>query len=264
MTFRSYAPANECIYCGKREEPLSKEHIIPYALGGNLTLPRASCAKHRDITSAIEGRVAREIYGFYRDSEGIQTRHTSRRDQRKTARVTLHGTTFADQPCEILVPVANLPRLHISVHLPVPQILTGAPLTLGPVGSKVTAQSDPTRVQALLTAQNVKTLKVEAGMQVETFLRVLAKIAHAFASAECGPGSFDPTLLALIEGRSNYLLEYVGAHNPEQRQAALPLVLERVAIREITYIVVHISLHSFPALPRYQVVAGRQIEAHES
>jgi len=143
---KQYPPVNRCIYCGSQED-LSKEHILPYALGGRLVLPRASCSRHRDLTSEIERKVARGMYGDYRDSEGIQTRHRKRQELRGSATVTLPATTFADVPCQVSVPIGDLPRHHISVHLPVPQLLSGRALTPGGVGARVTSQLDPVRLR---------------------------------------------------------------------------------------------------------------------
>ena len=252
----------KCIYCGKTDESLSKEHIIPYALGGNSVLPRASCARHRDLTSDIERRVAQEMYGTYRDIQGIQTRHRRRLEHRRSGTVTLSGTTlgsYGDLPCEVRVPVAELPRLHISVHLPRPQVLSGEPLTIGSLGASLKAQSDPTSqevYQRLLNKYNLKTISATALIQVETFLRVLAKIAHAFAVAEYGFNGFLPTLLPIIKGESDFLMKYVGCESSDQAQNPEALSVSELVHNDVSYLSVSISLHSFPQLPRYQVIAG--------
>src|SRR3954447_14879910 len=40
---RVYPPVGFCIYCGTRKGDLRRENIIPFGLGGNLILPKASC-----------------------------------------------------------------------------------------------------------------------------------------------------------------------------------------------------------------------------
>ena len=50
--------ANECIYCESTVQ-LSREHILPYALGGTTTIPAGSCEKCRRITHEFETAVLR-------------------------------------------------------------------------------------------------------------------------------------------------------------------------------------------------------------
>jgi hypothetical protein len=63
--------AASCIYCGTQADQteakeLSDEHIIPYALGGNLVLPKASCDRCAKETHAFEGHLAGKTYEFAR------------------------------------------------------------------------------------------------------------------------------------------------------------------------------------------------------
>lgn len=50
--------SGECIYCGSKDD-FSDEHVIPFALGGNLCVPKASCPICRDLTSRFERKVLR-------------------------------------------------------------------------------------------------------------------------------------------------------------------------------------------------------------
>jgi hypothetical protein len=43
-----------CIYCGTTAHPLTKEHVIPYGLGGTMVLRNACCEKCRIETSKCE------------------------------------------------------------------------------------------------------------------------------------------------------------------------------------------------------------------
>src|SRR5579864_6376972 len=60
-----YPPVGHCIYCGSFEGKLSSEHIIPFALSGNLILPRASCRACADKTKKIEELCTKERYGMF-------------------------------------------------------------------------------------------------------------------------------------------------------------------------------------------------------
>jgi hypothetical protein len=68
-----------CVYCGATEGELTEEHIIPYALGANATIARASCSTCQEKTSAIEREVCRPIAGMARIRTGIQTRRPGKR-----------------------------------------------------------------------------------------------------------------------------------------------------------------------------------------
>lgn len=255
---RQYSPVGACIYCGKSDEPLSKEHIIPYALGGRLILPRASCAKHRNLTSELELRVAREMYGNYRIVQGIQTRRRKDVEARRRSRIELDGVAGNGDAVKVAVLRCELPPVHISVHLPRPQILSGDPITRGGVGALLKARvaESSQAYQRLLHKHRLRSLSIEASIQVETFLRVLAKIGHSFAVASYGLGNFKPVLLPLIEGRCDRLLQYIGCESPNQPQATEPLTTYELVHNGNQYLVVEVSLQSFPQLPCYQIVAA--------
>jgi hypothetical protein len=96
-----YKPVWVCIYCGRGKEKvtLGQEHIIPYALGGKLVLPRSSCTKCAKVTSAIEGRCTREMFAPLRTSMKAPTRHPKKRP--KTAPIIIrdvNGERTIDMP----------------------------------------------------------------------------------------------------------------------------------------------------------------------
>jgi hypothetical protein len=54
------SPVGVCIYCGSGDN-LTDEHVLPFGLGGNLVLPKASRKRYAAITPAFEGRVQRGL-----------------------------------------------------------------------------------------------------------------------------------------------------------------------------------------------------------
>ena len=76
---RSARSIGYCIYCGANESDLSKEHIVPLALGGNMALPKASCSKCAVITSQFERFCARKVLGPFRVRTGAPTRRPNLR-----------------------------------------------------------------------------------------------------------------------------------------------------------------------------------------
>ena len=61
---RRYPPIGQCIYCGAEGEVggLRDEHIVPYSLGADAVLQKASCRSCEQITSYIDGYLARHIF----------------------------------------------------------------------------------------------------------------------------------------------------------------------------------------------------------
>jgi hypothetical protein len=65
-----------CIYCGSDggTEGLRDEHAVPYSLGGNTVLLKASCTDCMAITSYLDGYMANAIFGHLRAHLGLQSR----------------------------------------------------------------------------------------------------------------------------------------------------------------------------------------------
>lgn len=51
---QKYYDIGKCIYCHKKESKLTTEHVIPFALGGTITLRNSCCEDCRRITSQCE------------------------------------------------------------------------------------------------------------------------------------------------------------------------------------------------------------------
>lgn len=112
---KTLSAADVCIYCGNVDPPLTKEHIIPFCLGGRYTIPRSSCAECQKATSLLEFHVARTAYGLIRTALQFPSRHKGSRST--TAAVTLE---FADlrPPIEIDLPIEDAPMCIIVPHYP--------------------------------------------------------------------------------------------------------------------------------------------------
>lgn len=51
---QKYHSIGRCIYCGIKDEKLTDEHVIPFALGGTMILRDSCCESCRDITCRCE------------------------------------------------------------------------------------------------------------------------------------------------------------------------------------------------------------------
>jgi len=66
----------ECIYCGASNVVLGTEHIIPYALNGDYTIPEASCTACEKVTSRFERDTLRCLYFDARNVLRMRSRHS--------------------------------------------------------------------------------------------------------------------------------------------------------------------------------------------
>jgi hypothetical protein len=104
------------------------------------------------------------------------------------------------------------------------------------------------------------------GIKMLDFARMLAKIAHAYAYAKCGPDAFEPALLGLILG-TNHFAPYLVGGDPRGTPPAQPGVLHDVYPMTVTigesgpsYLTVVIRLFAFWDTPSYLVVVGKQLK----
>ncbi len=179
-----FKPANRCIYCGDRNEPLSREHIIPYGLNGNFTLKNASCDNCANITKRFEEEYLRGPIWAVRSL----LKFTSRRPAPETIPLNVGST-------QVLIPPYDYPAVLILPALDTPGIMQN----LQP-GCEIRCNYW-TRVFQVDAAKLRKYGVLEA-WSTPTYLpnlaRNLAKIAHAYAAAELGVDGFEPFLLDII------------------------------------------------------------------
>lgn len=190
MTER-FQSVGKCIYCGASETKLTDEHIVPYALSGQLILPASSCVPCAQITGAIiEKRVIGGLFDKIRSRHKIQSRRMKRRPTHSNIVV---GEGNDSEIASI--PISDLPGL--SWTLP----------TFGPAGILFSARSDyqyPSNLQFQIGAADAEKLLAMGGgvrpvsitfgeYDKRMFLRMLAKIGHSFVFALLGD-SFTPYL----------------------------------------------------------------------
>lgn len=119
------APVGKCIYCNQTED-LTDEHVVPFALGGRLVLPDASCKKCAKITSAFEAKVLR---GFMLEARAVGKFPTRRPKERPTTIPLTIGTGEHAQLIEL--GLADAPGfLHLPLLTPA-AYLAGQPAATG-------------------------------------------------------------------------------------------------------------------------------------
>jgi hypothetical protein len=252
-----YRPANQCIYCGVQSEQLSREHIIPYSLGGVAVLPRASCEVHAKLTSAFEMTVTRSMYGIDRAIVNAPTRRRGKHEVLLNDIVDLPATCADGSDSVVRFKRRDAPRALIFTEMQTPGLLRGVDPNLN--------ESVTYRYQFIRSGPGVGTSPrpdissigvASAPMDESALTRMLAKIAHAYTCAELGVNSFNPFLLPLIVGGAVSRTYFVGGFNPPSVQNSEPLRLREEIHFNMRLLLVEISLLMFPHFPKYQVIAG--------
>lgn len=106
-----YSPVGRCIYCSRSENPLSDEHPIPFALGGNLILPQSSCADCANKTHRYEGVTMRSTLGTLR----MRFNFPTRRKRERPASVEIGTIDAKGRTGRAKVPIDEYP---VGVALP--------------------------------------------------------------------------------------------------------------------------------------------------
>lgn len=250
---KRYAPAKQCIYCGDRDtstRSLGDEHIIPRALGGSLILPDASCIICEGFTSRIEtictGRleVLRPQFQIRgRKSNRVKRSLPFRRNhQDLPTSVPVH-----DHPSLVIVPTWGVPGILENLD---PNIERTHSNHLIPVVSNF-----GDRLNGL-----GGTIAFE-GVRGLYYSLMLAKISHAFASAELGVQSFHPFLPALIRGHPSFpVMHFVGnrlpAQPPSDQMHEISISLESLDDGR-RYWIVRLKLFAMKEhMPTYDIVVG--------
>lgn len=268
---RKYQPADRCIYCDG-PGPYSDEHIIAYGLGGNIVLPRASCPQCAKMTGKVERIVLRKMFGAMRIQQGFPTRRPKDRPTHLPVDVIGDDGAVGIKT----VPAMLHPGSFFMFRFGPPGILLQLPPS-ETFQAEGWAYVPGHRNPAYFTRHGSRGHKI--GMfHPGIFSQMLAKIAHSFAVADQGLGSFRPMLPDLILGRSKTPSYLVGgdldvapplpvlhrlhlecrwpyAHEQLLTQGG-PTVLVVGGAPPRQYLVVHIRLFANWGGPQYHVVVG--------
>jgi hypothetical protein len=252
-TFR-YPAVGTCIYCGTQSN-LTDEHIIPLSLGGVLILPQASCAGKgscNDKTHKFEGVVARQIFGKFRARHKLPTRRPKERPT-EFEFSTAHGPKFAaasEYPTELFVYKFYKPNASQGM----PKDFDTSTSHWVPV-----AVCDSNELNEFMKAHGWDG-RLSIIPRPYEFARMLAKIAHAYAVAEFGLGSFTPYAIDLILGNDQNFSYCVGGDwevPPGQPDGGHLLHFGFDFKADGVLITSYIRLFASCGTPQYEVVVGK-------
>ncbi len=205
-----------CIYCGVRDEPLSREHVMPRGLGGNeapdgysdaLVLQNASCEVCRNITRQIEEECLIAMMGPGRAKLGLRRKdraspttvaHIERPDGTRVER----ELECSEVPGPIVIP--SFYEAGVLSDKPMPDV---APcdykiIVVAPGRGAIFDQTS--RVGVSLSANS------------KTFAQMLAKIALGITVACLGIGGFIPLVRNFIRTEPNEYGRWVGSRAPPE------------------------------------------------
>jgi len=262
-TPKIFEPVGRCIYCGANGErvKLTDEHVIPFALGGNLILPQASCKKcAKVINETIERKCLRRMFGPLRLRLNYPTRRPKERPKTLPVLLEIDGKVEKQE-----VQVADRPHVTIMFAFELPGIIKG----LSPEESaKIefpatwvnTADFDFVRKSARKINKLAKRISVGGEFHPGTFSKMLAKIGHAFAVAELGIDGFTPWLPDAIIGKTELQPGYLIGGLPDQLPASEYAYEIQLGSKEMPnnrkLVIVRIRLFADLGAPEYVVVAG--------
>ena len=193
-----YSAVGHCVYCGRRNVALGKEHIIPLGLDGGFILLKSSCSKCADITKRVENYCLRKMFGLFRAQINLQSnRHKKNKPQFHIRTVSGLKKTIdpKEAPSILLFPLLNTPSLLNTGSLhKLPLIIKG--------------HKRIDIAKGTLIHKNEGPLVLNYHYDLITFGRMLAKIAHSFAIAELGTENFTPLLLDIVLGKDH---SYIGS-----------------------------------------------------
>lgn len=257
-----YPSPGKCIYCGAKGN-LSDEHIIPFALGGNLILQNSSCADCATLTSAFELTCLRTMYGPLRLLYDLPTRRPKKRPKKLPLKVKFSSdetewqTTLVDQK--------KFPFLVTFPYFDTPGLVNGNEIheSKGPKSQRFWIRgaspyySFHELMENLLIELKAYSIFPESKAEVPAFCKLLAKIAHAFAVAKIGLSGFKSILEPLIiKNDLSHCMHYIGSAGNDQPPENMLHNLNILEFNNINAVLVKIRLLCKIGTPTYIVAVG--------
>jgi len=250
---RSSRRIGQCIYCKRVEGRLSREHIVPEGLNGELTLTQASCQRCGNVTSRFERDLLRNAFGAARVTLAMRTKRSHDRPKQLPLLVKRGGREI-----EIAIPAVEYPAiLALPIFAP-PAQLTGEPYASGIKLRDVSyVQLSGLPLAELHRRYGYDYTGIQIEYQPVQFARGIAKIAFGFAVLQLGLERIeDRHVVPAILGDASDIGRWVGGHRspPLSASTGLHSITLKVEAKEIQ---VFVRLFAQFGAPEYHVVVGR-------
>lgn len=245
----NFGPVNLCMYCGSTARPLTDEHAIPFGLNGTFVIQKASCTECAKLTHAFEGHVLGRMYSSFRFAQMARSRSGR-------AKLKPIWAEYADRCDLVEVTPLEHPGFLPIVHLhSLPGLVTWRP----PAWSFESLTLSLRRTERW---RDVVRWHDDGTIELTSFCRMIAKIAHCVAFIRCGPGGFEPIVPSYLR-RDSKIFEIVGGSTTEQQHGdpvhAFDLSIMNVG--PLSYLVAKVTLFADwrtinGLMPTYMVLVG--------
>lgn len=187
-----------CIYCGARNVPLTREHVLPRGLGGSaspegmadaLVLQKASCGRCQQITQKIEKDCLTLMMDSAREKLGMKRKDRVKNE--KKASLKLNDNSMVEQ----FVSWDSIPGVMIIPAFHTAGCFKGSPIDAPLACDYKVIIVEPARAKL---SGDVAEVGVELAANPVVFAQMLAKIALGAAVAEYGYGNFEPFIQNVI------------------------------------------------------------------
>jgi hypothetical protein len=203
---------NYCIYCGKTKN-LTKEHIVPKALGGTLVLQNSSCTECNKITSHFELLVNRGFLHKTRTKRNFPTRRKKLRPT--TFEVEVLGKNNIKE--KLLLDVEQYPDLLTLPIFSQPGIMVDRNSNGSFECSLLPVKFSEKSTFPLLKLFGFKKMWFTDKIKPVAFAKMLAKIAYGFLVCLEGKIPLDEvSVLPFIRGEKEDGDFWVGTSNIEE------------------------------------------------
>lgn len=245
----------ECIYCGTRDEPLGKEHAVPYGLNGPWTLLKASCDSCAKITHRFERDTMRSLWPEIRNVLAMQSR---RRDKRS---LTLPLVVQRDGVREVIqVPRSEYPTYLSTPLFPPPAVFwMKRPVRGVFTNLDVIHVAGPTFKEASQRYPGAEFIGAHANFSPEDFAKTLAKVGFCAAVNALGLAAFTHTpIRKVILGSDPCIGYWVGSRHGDPVNEAHGGLHAIKVIHTMPGAVIHVFVSLFAQFgaPEYHIVLG--------
>jgi hypothetical protein len=212
-----------CIYCGSTHG-LTREHVLPYGLGGDLVLKAASCASCAAETSKLELRLLRGHWWPHRQFLGLPSRRSN--EQIPDLVVTIVRPDGSE--LQALLPMAQQ-SVALVFDFDPPSILNGVLRDDEPSAPRLARKNlapFPSVVKIAGVDYKLKSdekLNIPVAFHAADLCRFLAKVAHGYLISRRGIDSCSEFFLPpLVLGQTAGALSYVGGSRCAPTGPVLP------------------------------------------
>lgn len=200
----------ECLYCGARDVPLSKEHTVAFGLNGSWTLLKASCDGCAKITHRFERDTMRSLWPDVRNALSMQSRRRDKRSPTLPLIVQRDGVTETVQVSRSEFPI----YLHTPLFPPPGVLWRSSPIKGIFTNMDLIRVAGPTFKEASERFPGANFVGSRSNFSPEDFAKTLAKIGFCAAVSALGLGAFTHTpIRKIILGTDPYIGHWVGTNH---------------------------------------------------